>query len=187
MISSNEFKKGMAIKLEKDIYTIVDFQHVKPGKGAAFVRSKIKSLTNGRVIDKTFRAGEKIEDIRVERREMQYSYDEGDSLVFMDTETFDQLPVSKEIVENILDYIKEGDTVEISIYEEKPISIEPPIFVELEVTYSEPGVKGDTATNVQKQVEVETGAKINVPIFVNTGDVIKIDTRSGDYVERVKR
>ncbi len=187
MISSNDFKKGMAIKLEKDIYTIVDFQHVKPGKGAAFVRSKIKSLTNGRVIDKTFRAGEKIEDIRVERRAMQYSYDEGDSLVFMDNETFDQLPVSKDIVENLLDYIKEGDTVEVSMYEEKPISIEPPIFVELEVTYAEPGVKGDTATNVNKQVEVETGAKIAVPIFVETGDVIKIDTRTGDYVERVKK
>ncbi len=187
MISSNDFKKGMAIKLEKDIYTIVDFQHVKPGKGAAFVRSKLKSLTKGSVIDKTFRAGEKVEDIRVENREMQYSYDEGDSLVFMDTETFDQMPISKDIIDNLLDYIKEGDTVEVSIYEERPISITPPIFVELKVTYAEPGVRGDTATNVQKQVEVETGAKFSVPIFVETGDVIKIDTRSGDYVERVKK
>ncbi|MFW6366292.1 MAG: elongation factor P [Spirochaetota bacterium] len=187
MISSNDFKKGMAIKLEKDIYTIVDFQHVKPGKGAAFVRSKLKSLTKGSVIDKTFRAGEKVEDIRVENREMQYSYDEGDSLVFMDTETFDQMPISKDIIDNLLDYIKEGDTVEVSIYEERPISITPPIFVELKVTYAEPVVRGDTATNVQKQVEVETGAKFSAPIFVETGDVIKIDTRSGDYVERVKK
>ena len=187
MISSNDFKKGMAIKINSDIFTIVDFQHVKPGKGAAFVRSKIKSLTKGTVIDKTFRAGEKVEDIRVEKRGMQYSYDEGDCLVFMDTETYDEFRVNKDIIGNLLDYIKEGDTVEISVYEEKPISIEPPIFVELLVTYAEPGVRGDTATNVNKPVTVETGAQINVPIFVNQDDIIKIDTRTGEYVERVKK
>ncbi|HRX17329.1 MAG TPA: elongation factor P [Spirochaetota bacterium] len=187
MISSNDFKKGMAIKINSDIFTIVDFQHVKPGKGAAFVRSKLKSLTKGTVLDKTFRAGEKVEDIRVEKRGMQYSYDEGDSLVFMDTETYDEFRVNKDIIGNLLDYIKEGDTVEISVYEEKPISIDPPIFVELLVTYAEPGVRGDTATNVNKPVTVETGAQIHVPIFVNQDDIIKIDTRTGEYVERVKK
>ncbi|MBN2435033.1 MAG: elongation factor P [Spirochaetes bacterium] len=187
MISSNDFKKGMAIKINSDIFTIVDFQHVKPGKGAAFVRSKLKSLTKGTVLDKTFRAGEKVEDIRVEKRGMQYSYDEGDSLVFMDTETYDEFRVNKDIIGNLLDYIKEGDTVEISVYDEKPISIDPPIFVELLVTYAEPGVRGDTATNVNKPVTVETGAQIHVPIFVNQDDIIKIDTRTGEYVERVKK
>jgi len=187
MISSNDFKKGMAIKINSDIFTIVDFQHVKPGKGAAFVRSKLKSLTKGTVLDKTFRAGEKVEDIRVEKRGMQYSYDEGDSLVFMDTETYDEFRVNKDIIGNLLDYIKEGDTVEISVYEEKPISIDPPLFVELLVTYAEPGVRGDTATNVNKPVTVETGAQIHVPIFVNQDDIIKIDTRTGEYVERVKK
>ncbi|MDA3901439.1 MAG: elongation factor P [Spirochaetes bacterium] len=187
MISSNDFKKGMAIKINSDIFSIVDFQHVKPGKGAAFVRTKIRSLTKGTVIDKTFRAGEKIEDIRVEKRSMQYSYDEGDTLVFMDNETYDEFCVLKDGTDNLLNYIKEGDTVEISTYEDKPISIEPPIFVELLVTYAEPGVRGDTATNVNKAVTVETGATIHVPIFVNQDDIIKIDTRNGEYVERVKK
>lgn len=187
MVSVNDFKRGMAIKLEGDIYSVIEFLHVKPGKGGAFVRTKLKSLTRGTVIDKTFRGGEKVEDIRIERRKMQYLYDEGDSFVFMDTETYDQKSIDKDFVDDIMDYIKEGDEVEISIYNDNPISVEPPTFVELKVTYAEPGVKGDTATNVTKPVTVETGAKINVPLFVNEGDIIKIDTRKGEYVERIKQ
>ncbi len=187
MVSSNDFKRGMVIKLDNDIYSIIEFQHVKPGKGGAFVRTKLKSLTKGSTIDKTFRGGEKVEDVRVEKRSMQYLYDEGDSLVFMDTETYDQRPVSKDFVGDILNYIKEGDEVDISIYEDEPISVEPPNFVKLKVVYAEPGVKGDTATNVTKPVKVETGAEVNVPLFVNEGDIVKIDTRKGEYVERVKQ
>jgi elongation factor P len=187
MTSSNDFKKGMAIRLEKDMYTIVDFQHVKPGKGGAFVRTKLKSLTKGTVIDKTFRAGEKVEDIRIENREMQYSYIEGDMMVLMDNQTFEQVSVPLDSLGNMLDYVKEGDNVQCVIFEEQPITIEPPTFVTLEVTYAEPGAKGDTATNVQKPVKVETGAEISVPLFVNQGDFIKIDTRIGEYVERVKK
>lgn len=187
MISSNDFKRGMGIKIDNDLYTIVEFQHVKPGKGQAFVRTKLKNLTKGTVIDKTFRSGEKVEEVRVEKTEMQYLYAEDDSLCFMDNETFEQIHVEKDFAGNILDYIKEGDNVEISMYDEKPIGIDPPIFVNLEVTYAEPGVKGDTATNVTKSVELETGSKINVPIFVEQGDVIKVDTRTHEYVERVKK
>lgn len=187
MVSSNDFKRGMTIKVENDIYTIVEFLHVKPGKGGAFVRTKLRSLTKGSVIDRTFRGGEKIEDIRVEKKKMQYLFDEGDSLVFMDTESYEQQSMDKDFAEHIVDYIKEGDEVEVSFYEDKPISIEPPIFAILKVVYAEPGIKGDTATNVTKPVKVETGAEFFVPLFVEEGDYIKIDTRKGEYVERVKQ
>jgi len=187
MISSNDFKRGTVIKLDGNLYAVVEYQHVKPARGGAFVRTKLKSVTKGSVVEKTFRGGEKVEDVRIETKSMQYSYDEGDSLVFMDTESYEQEAVDKKFVGDILDYIKVGDVVEISVYEGKPITIVPPTFVMLKVTYAEPGVKGDTATNVTKPVTVETGAKFNVPIFVNEGDMIKIDTRTGDYVERVKQ
>ncbi len=187
MISVTEFKRGVVIKLDGDIFSVLEYQHVKPARGGAFVRTKLKSLTKGSTIDKTFRGGEKLEDVRIETRSMQYSWDDGDSLVFMDTETHDQESISKEYVGDILEYIKEGDMVDITIYEGKPISIEPPTFVNLKVVYAEPGVRGDTATNVTKAVKVETGAEIHVPLFVNEGDVIKVDTRTGDYVERVKK
>lgn len=187
MITSNDFKRGMVIKVDGNLYSVVEYQHVKPARGAAFVRTKLRSIMKGSIVDKTFRGGEKVEDVRIETKKMQYLYDEGDSLVFMDTETYEQESVAKTYVGNILDYIKEGDTVDLSIYEGKPISIEPPTFVNLKVVYAEPGVKGDTATNVTKPVKVETGATIQVPLFVNESDVIKIDTRTGDYVERVKQ
>ncbi len=187
MITSNDFKRGMVIKVDGNLYSVVEYQHVKPARGGAFVRTKLRSLMRGAIVDKTFRGGEKVEDVRIETKKMQYLYDEGDSLVFMDTESYEQEPVAKSYVGNILDYIKEGDTVDISIYEGKPISIEPPTFVNLKVVYAEPGLKGDTATNVTKPVKVETGAMIHVPLFVNESDVIKIDTRTGDYVERVKQ
>ncbi|MBP8082030.1 MAG: elongation factor P [Spirochaetes bacterium] len=187
MISSNDFKKGTAIKVDGNLFIVVDFQHVKPGKGGAFVRTKLKNLNKGTVIDKTFRAGEKVEDIRVENRPMQYLYSEADSIELMDTESYDQISVPKDMIGDLLLYVKENDVIEAVMYDEKPISIIPPTFVNLKVVYAEPGVRGDTATNVTKKVKVETGAEINVPIFVNQDDMIKIDTRTGDYVERVKQ
>ena len=186
MITSNDFSRGIVIKLEGDIYAVLEYQHVKPARGASFVRTKLKSMTRGTIIDRTFRGGEKLEDVEVEKKAMQYLYPEGDSLVFMDNETFENYSVTKDFAGNILDYIKEGDAVQISLYEDRPISIEPPLFVNLKVTYAEPGIKGDTANNPSKKVTVETGAVFNVPLFVTDSDTIKIDTRTGDYVERVK-
>jgi elongation factor P len=187
MITSNDFKRGMVIKVDGTLYSVLEYQHVKPARGGAFVRTKLKSIIKGAVVDKTFRGGEKVEDVRIESKPMQYLYDEGDALVFMDTESYEQESIPKDFTGNITDYIKEGDTVTISFYEEKPISMEPPTFVSLRVVYAEPGVKGDTATNVTKPVKVETGAQVHVPLFVNEGDVIKVDTRTGEYVERVKQ
>ncbi len=187
MISSNDFKRGMVIKIDGDIYSVLEYQHVKPARGSAFVRTKLRSMTRGSIVDKTFRGGEKVEDVRIESHKMQFLYDEGDALVFMDTESYEQESIDRDYVGNILDYIKEGDMVDISMYEGKPIAIEPPTFVNLKVTYAEPGVRGDTATNVLKPVKVETGAEIRVPLFINEGDEIKIDTRTGEYVERVKK
>lgn len=187
MISVNDFKRGVVIKIENDLYSVIEFLHVKPGKGGAFVRTKLKSLTKGTVIDRTFRGGEKVEDAKVERGTMQYLYDEGDHLVFMDTQSYDQHSIEKDFVGDMMQYIKEGQEVEVAFYNEAPISVDPPNFVQLKVTYAEPGARGDTATNVTKPVTVETGAKVNVPLFVNEGDIIKIDTRKGEYVERVKQ
>jgi elongation factor P len=186
MISSNDFKRGIAIKLDGELYTVVEFQHVKPGKGGAFVRTKLRSVKKGTVVEKTFRGGEKVEDATIENKQMQYLYGEGDSLIFMDTESYDQESIEKDLIGDFIDFIKEGDMVQVFTYEDKPISIEPPTFVNLKVVYAEPGIKGDTATNVTKPVKVETGAQIHVPLFVNEGDTIKIDTRKGEYVERVK-
>jgi elongation factor P len=187
MITSNDFKRGMVIKLDGNLYSVLEYQHVKPARGGAFVRTKLKSVTKGSVIDKTFRGGEKVEDVRIESKTMQFLYDEGDSLVFMDTESYEQESIDKDLMGNILNFIKEGDSINVSMYEGKAIIIEPPTFVELKVIYAEPGVKGDTATNVTKPVKVETGAEVHVPLFINEGDYLKIDTRTGEYVERVKK
>jgi len=187
MITSNDFKRGVVIKIDGELYTVVEYQHVKPARGAAFVRTRLKSVRRGAVVDKTFRGGERIEDVEIEARTMQYLYEEGDDLVFMDTDSYEQESIGKDAVGNILDYIREGDTVAMSFYRGEALSIDPPTFVALKVVYAEPGVKGDTATNVTKPVKVETGAQVYVPLFVNEGDVIKIDTRTGEYVERVKK
>ncbi|TAL30722.1 MAG: elongation factor P [Spirochaetes bacterium] len=187
MITSNDFKRGVVIKLDGELFTVLEYQHVKPARGAAFVRTKLKSVRRGSVVDKTFRGGEKIEDVHIESKTMQYLYQEGDGLVFMDMESYEQESIGMEAVGNILDYIKEGDTVAMSYYEGRALTIEPPTFVALKVVYAEPGVKGDTATNVTKPVKLETGAQVHVPLFVNEGDVLKIDTRTGEYVERVKK
>ena len=186
MISTNDLRRGTVIKIEGVLFSVVDAQHVKPGKGGAFVRTKLRNIKKGTVIDKTFRAGEKVEDVRLENRPMQYLYEEGDSLVFMDNATFENYSVGKDLSGDILKYIKEGDTVTIMLYEDRPISVEPPMFVTLKVTYAEPGLKGDTSNNPQKKVTVETGAEFSVPLFVLDTDTIKIDTRTGEYVERVK-
>jgi elongation factor P len=187
MISTNDLKKGIVLKIDGTLFTVVDFQHVKPGKGGAFVRTKLKNIRKDAVIEKTFRAAEKVEDVRLERRPMQYLYDEGDTLVFMDTETFEQESIPKEAVGKFAKFMKEEDVVEIAMYEGETITVTPPASVTLKVTYAEPGAKGDTATNVLKPVTVETGAEVRVPLFVNEGDFVKINTESGEYLERVKQ
>jgi len=187
MASTSDIRNGLCIKFNHDIYKIVEFLHVKPGKGPAFVRTKLKSLTNGKVLDNTFSAGHKIEEVRVETHTFQYLYAEGDEFHFMNGESFEQISLNK----NILDapgLLKEGTNVMIQINTETdlPLSVDMPASVVLEVTYSEPGVKGNTSTNATKPATVETGATVNVPLFINEGDKIKIDTASGAYMERVK-
>lgn len=186
MISVNDIKKGTTFKMDGDLFSVIDFQHVKPGKGGAFVRTKLRIVRKGTVIERTFRSSEKVEDVRLERRPMQYLYDEGDDIVLMDTESYEQQTIPKEAVGDALKFLKEQDIVDITMYEDEPINIEPPASVVLKVVYAEPGIKGDTATNVLKPVKVETGAEVRVPLFVNEGDMIKINTETGDYLERVK-
>ncbi len=177
----------MCIELNGDIYQIVEFQHVKPGKGNAFVRTKLKSVTTGRVLDHTIPAGHKINDVRVERRKYQFLYKDDMGFHFMNTETYDQIALQETMIDRP-DLLKEGEMVDILFHaaEEMPLAMEMPQNVVLEVTYTEPGVKGDTATNTLKPATVETGAEVRVPLFINTGDKIRVDTRTGAYLERVK-
>ncbi len=187
MASTSDIRNGLCIKFNHDIYKIVEFLHVKPGKGPAFVRTKLRSLTTGRILDNTFSAGHKIEDVRIETHNYQFLYAEGDEFHFMNTESFEQISLNK----NILDapgLLKEGTSVMVQVNTETdlPLSVDMPSSVVLEVTYAEPGVKGNTATNATKSATVETGATINVPLFINEGDKVKIDTASGSYMERVK-
>jgi elongation factor P len=189
MATTADFKNGFCIEFNGDLYTIVQFQHVKPGKGGAFVRTKLKSLTNGRVIDNTFNAGEKVNQIKVERRPHQFLYSEDTIYHFMHNDTYEQISIDKELI-NAPEFLKEGQYVEIVVHAdtETPLSCELPPFVVLEVTYTEPGLKGDTASSTAlKPATIETGAKIYVPLFVNQGDKIKIDTRDKTYSERVKQ
>ena len=187
MASTSDIKNGLCIKFNNDIYKIVEFLHVKPGKGPAFVRTKLRSLTNGRVLDNTFSAGHKIEEVRVENHKFQFLYPEGDEFHFMNTETFEQITMNKNILDSPV-LLKEVENVMVSINTENdlPLSVDMPASVILEVTYAEPGIKGNTATNATKSATVETGATVNVPLFINEGDKIKIDTTSGNYMERVK-
>ncbi len=187
MANTSDIRNGLCIEHNNDIWIITEFQHVKPARGGAFVRTKLKSLSNGKVVDNTFIGSAKIKDVRVERRKYQYLYGDDNGLNFMDNETYDQISIQPEMIENS-QLLKEGMDAEILFHAEKnlPLTCELPQFVVLEVTYTEPGVRGDTATNVQKPATLETGAKINVPIFVETGTKIKIDTRKNCYVERVK-
>lgn len=185
MISTADFRNGMTIEIDGTLYNIVYFQHVKPGKGGAFVRTKLKNLKTGAVIDKTFRAGEKVELAILDKRNMQYLYKEGGNLIFMDMESYEQMPIPGEAVGGAADFLKEGVLVDIPLYEGKPVGVEPPVFVELEVIETAPGVKGDTASGGSKPATLETGLVVNVPLFVETGDIVKVDSRSGEYVERV--
>lgn len=187
MISVNALRRGHVIKIDGELFSVVEQQHVKPGKGGAFVRTKLRNIKKGTVIDRTYRAGEKIEDIRLEKRPMQYLYSEGDAVVFMDTETYEQEHIPVESIGEAVKFIKAEDIIEIAMYEGEPVTIEPPLSVVLRVTYAEPGVRGDTATNVLKTVKVETGAEVKVPLFVNEGDYIKINTETGEYIERTKQ
>ena len=187
MASTSDIRKGLCIKYNHDIYKIIEFLHVKPGKGPAFVRTKLKSVTSGKVIDNTFSAGHKIEDIRVETHKFQYLYNDGDTYHFMNNEDYSQIQIEKDSLDTP-ELMKEGETVTIQINTEDsmPLSVDLPAHVILEVTSTEPGVKGNTATNATKPAIVETGAKINVPLFINEGDKIRIDTDKGTYQERIK-
>lgn len=185
MVTAGDFKNGLTIEYEGGIFQIVEFQHVKPGKGAAFVRTKMKNIINGGITEKTFRPTEKFENAIIDRNDMQYLYTDGDFFHFMDVETYDQIALTKEQIGDALKFVKENDMVLICSHKGAVFSVEPPISVELEVTETEPGVKGDTATGATKPCIVETGATVLVPLFVNIGDRIKIDTRTGDYLSRV--
>ncbi|MGA7836730.1 MAG: elongation factor P [Ignavibacteriaceae bacterium] len=186
MADTSDFRNGLIIKFKNDLYTIVEFQHVKPGKGGAFVRSTLKNLRSGKVIDNTFRAGEGVEVVRVERRKYQYLYREGDFLVCMDNETYEQINVPVEYFGDGVNFLKESMEVEILFNGTEIINVETPIFVQLKVVETEPGFRGDTATGATKPAKLETGATINVPLFINVDDVLKVDTRISGYVERVK-
>lgn len=177
----------MCIDLDGQFYVIVEFLHVKPGKGAAFVRTKLKNVTTGRVLDKTFSSGVRVDEVRIERRSYQYLYQDDMGYHFMNTETFEQLPIPAEQIEGV-QFLKEGDIVEVQVHAESGavLTAELPVHVVLEVTYTEPGVRGDTATNALKPATLETGAEVRVPLFVDTGEKIKVDTRTGNYVERVR-
>jgi elongation factor P len=185
MISAGEFRNGITFEFEGNVYQVVEFQHVKPGKGAAFVRTKLKNVITGGVVEKTFRPTEKCAKAHIERKSMSYSYNDGDLYYFMDNETFDMLPLSPDQLGDALKFVTENMNVTILSYKGSVFGVEPPTFVELVVSDTEPGFKGDTTTGATKPATLETGASINVPLFVNQGDKIRVDTRTGEYMERV--
>lgn len=185
MISVNDFRTGLTIEQDGGVWQVVDFQHVKPGKGAAFVRSKLKNVKTGSVVEKTFNAGEKVPRARVDKNEMQYLYAADDDYYFMDTQTFDQISLTKEQMGDALKYLKENMNIQVMSYNGEILGMDLPNFVELAIAETEPGIKGDTASGANKTATLETGAVIKVPLFVNTGDVVRIDTRTGLYMERV--
>ncbi|MFQ5753767.1 MAG: elongation factor P [bacterium] len=185
MASVSDFRNGMAIRHNGVIWIVTDFQHVKPGKGQAFIRTKLKQLMTGKVVDHTFRLSDNIEEVRLEEKEMQFLYVAGDELCFMDTETYDQINLTKDMLGNQYQFLKEGNMVRVQFLEGEAVTASLPIFIELKVTEAPPGVKGDTVSNLQKPVTLETGAEIQVPLFIKEGDILKIDTRDGRYIERV--
>ena len=186
MISAGEFRKGVTFEMNGDPHGVVDFQHVKPGKGAAFVRTKYKNILTGATREEAFNPNDKFPKAHIETKQMQYLYNDGELYYFMDQETYDQIPLTYDLVEDAIKYIRENDTATVKFYKDNAFTVEAPNFVDLEVTETEPGVKGDTATNVTKAATVETGAVIQVPIFINEGEKIQIDTRTGDYLGRSK-
>lgn len=185
MISAGDVKNGVTVEIDGNIYQILEFQHVKPGKGAAFVRTKLKNIISGGVVEKTFRPTEKFPKAHIDRKDMQYLYRDGDLFNFMDVETYDQIALNEDVVGDSLKFVKENEVVKICSHNGNVFSVEPPLFVELAITETEPGFKGDTAQGATKPATVETGAIVMVPLFVEQGDVLKIDTRSGEYLSRV--
>ena len=185
MISAGDFKNGVTVEIDGNIYQILEFQHVKPGKGAAFVRTKLKNIISGGVVEKTFRPTEKFPKAHIDRKDMQYLYRDGDLFNFMDVETYDQIALNEDVVGDSLKFVKENEVVKICSHNGNVFSVEPPLFVELAITETEPGFKGDTAQGATKPATVETGAIVMVPLCVEQGDVLKIDTRSGEYLSRV--
>ena len=186
MATTNDLKNGLVLKLDSgQLWTVVEFQHVKPGKGPAFVRTKLKHVLSGKVVDKTFNAGVKVETANVDKRGMQFSYKDGSDFVFMDTETYDQITVSPEVVGDAANYLLEGFEAVVAMYEGAPLYIELPASVELVIEYTEPGVQGDRSTGGSKPARLETGYEIGVPLFITTGEKVKVDTRTGDYLGRV--
>lgn len=186
MISAGEFRNGVTFEMDGQVFQVVEFQHVKPGKGAAFVRTKYRNVRTGSVVERSFNPNDKFEPAQLDRRDMSFLYADGELYYFMDTETYEQLPINKSILGDGVDFLKENMVCRVLSYKGDIFGVEPPTFVELEVTECEPGVRGDTATNATKTAKVETGAEIRVPLFINQGDVIRIDTRTGEYMERAK-
>ena len=182
---AGDFRNGTTIEMDGGVFRVVEFQHVKPGKGAAFVRTKLKNVITGAVLEKTFNPSEKLQGAEIEKREMQYLYNDGDLYYFMDNETYEQMPLNKEQLGDSLKYIKENMEVTMLSFKGKVFAVEPPIFVELEVTYTEPGFAGNTTTTSGKPATLETGLELQVPMFINIGDVLRIDTRTCEYMERV--
>ena len=185
MISAGDFRNGVTLEIEGNVFQIVEFQHVKPGKGAAFVRTKLKNIINGGLVERSFRPTEKFPQARIDRKDMQYLYEDGGLFTFMDLETYDQVALNAETIGDALKFVKENEMCKVCSYNGSVFSVEPPLFVELQITETEPGFKGDTATGATKPAIVETGAKVNVPLFVEQGETIKIDTRTGEYLSRV--
>jgi elongation factor P len=185
MISTNQFRNGSAIRVDGKRFTILFFQHVKPGKGGAFVRTRLRNIDSGAVVEKTFRAGEKLENVRTESRQMTYLYKDGDLIYFMDSDTYEQVPVPQEVVGEADGYIVEGSAVNVLSADGEVVSVEPPPHVDLEVSQTDPGLKGDTATGGNKPATLETGVTVQVPLFVNVGDRVRVDTRSNEYLTRV--
>ena len=186
MLTAVDFRKGITFQINGEPYVVLDFQHVKPGKGAAFVRTKYKNIITGAIREEAFNPNDKFENAHIETKKMQYLYNDGELYYFMDGETYDQVPISFDMVEDAIKYLRENDEATIKFYKEQPFIVEAPNFVDLKVIDCEPGVKGDTATNVTKEATVETGAVVHVPIFIEEGEVIQIDTRSGEYLGRSK-
>ena len=187
MYDTSDIRKGLKIMIDGSPYTVVEFQFVKPGKGAAFTRTKMKNLLSGGVIERNLRSGDKLEPANVETKTMQYLYQEGDSYVFMDTTTYDQVNIVAETVGESKDFMPENINVEVLFFNDRAVGVSLPNFIEQAITETEPGFKGDTSTGATKPAKISTGAQINVPLFINAGDVVKIDTRTGDYIERLSR
>ena len=185
MADTTDFRNGFTILIDGAIFSIAEFQHVKPGKGSAFVRTKLKNMKTGAVLDRTFRSGDKVDEVRLEKREMQYLYSEGDTYYFMDLDTYEQTPVERDVIGDGAGLLKESENAYLLVAREEVIGVDLPNFVTLAVTHTEPGIKGDTATGAAKPATLETGYVVQVPLFINQGDTLKIDTRTGDYVERV--